>query len=101
MIETKTFPNHHTVGKSPIDHSPGLRHNLGMLDKQHLQRLQVKGLRDRQNHLNFLLFYHNRMMNETQDPQVRELHYDQACELKETLAYVDGLIRSLEQAVPA
>ena len=101
MIETKTFPNHHTVGKSLIDYSPGLRHNLGMLDKQHLQKLQVKGLRDRQNHLNFLLFYHNRMMNETQDPQVREMHHDQACELQETLAYVDGLIQTLEEPIPA
>jgi len=72
-----------------------------MIDKQHLQRLQVKGLRVRQNHMNFLLFYHTRMADKTNDPQVRELHHHQACELKETLAYVDELIQTLEQPYPA
>ena len=90
-----------TIGKSPIDHSPGLRHNLFMIDKQHLQRLQVKGLRVRQNHMSFLLFYHTRMVYETNDPQVRELHHQQACDLTETLAYVAELIQTLEQPSPA
>lgn len=90
-----------TIGKSLIDHAPGLRHNLFMLDKQHLQRLQVKGLQAREDHLNFLLYYHTRMVDATNDPQVRELHRQQACEVKETLACVAELLQTLERPASA
>ena len=90
-----------TIGISPIDHPPGLRHNLFMIEKHHLQSLQVKGLRMRQNQMNFLLLYHTRMVEETHDPQERELHHHQACELKETLTYVYELIQRLEESVSA
>lgn len=90
-----------TIGKSLIDHLPRLRHNLFMLDKQYLQRLQVKGLQVREDHLNFLLYYHTRMVAVTNDPQVREMHHQQACEVKETLACVAEMIQTLEKPAPA
>lgn len=69
--------------------------------EQHLKELQIQRLRVRQNHVDFLLSYHTGMVDETNDPKVRELHHLQACEMNENLAYLDKLIQTLEQSSPS
>jgi hypothetical protein len=91
------------VGKSLIDHTPRLRHNLAMNNEyqQYMKELQIQSLRNKQHQMDFLLTYEIRMQYEAQDPDVREFHQHPASDQNEAHAYPDKLLHTLEGPSPS
>ena len=58
--------------------------------------MQIMHLRAQKQHLQFLLAYHDWMINETDDSQVSELHRQVTRTLNEMLERFDNLIEDLK-----